>query len=469
MNIPQQCDVVIIGGGPAGSTAATILARKGYKVVLLEKEKFPRDRVGESMLPFCYELFRELGVLVQMEKRFARKPGVRFISSDGSASTYWCFDRVIKDESYLSFQVNRSEFDTILLENSRKHGAEVREETRVDVCSLDVEGSADKVEVQAISRNGERLFLQTRFIIDASGRCSFIASSKGWRKEHKGFARTALWTHWKGIKSLKGGLEEGSSIILYLGGEKKGWAWVFPLGVDWVTVGVVMDTAYLNQKRQELQGSSVRDWCSELYQQELNYSEFIKELLQGATISMPVQVEGDYSYYSENKFSTKYAMVGDANRFLDPIFSSGVFLSMKSSFLVANAVDKMLSSNQTQDRSYLEEAYAKINGAYDFVYRLISLFYQPHALSWAEAGAAFNSVSQVDYKRHEVAMAAGHYMLAGNFFENYEKYHKFLDMMEKPRWFEGYKNLVIDREEYQTESCGVARSLIFPVLTTEVS
>lgn len=316
MNISQQCDVVIIGGGPAGSTAATILARKGYRVVLLEKEKFPRPHVGESMLPFCYELFRELGVLAQMEKRFVRK---------------------------------------------------------------------------------------------------------------------------------------------------------LPLGVDWVTVGVVMDTTYLNQKRQEFQASSVKDWCSELYQQELNSSEFVRELLQGARISMPVQIEGDYSYYSENKFSSKYAMVGDANRFLDPIFSSGVFLSMKSSFLVANAVDKMLSSNQTNDMSYLEEAYAKINGAYDFVYRLISLFYQPHALSWAEAGAAFKSVLQVDYKRHEVAMAAGHYMLAGDFFENHEKYHKFLDLMENPRWFEGYKNLVIEREEYQTESCGVARSLIFPVLTTEVT
>ena len=114
---------------------------------------------------------------------------------------------------------------------------------------------------------------------------------------------------------------------------------MFPLGLDWVTVGVVIDTAYLNQKRQELQQSNISDWRVELYQQELNSSEFIKDLLEGATMSMPLQVEGDYSYYSENKFSAKYAMVGDASRFVDPIFSRGVFLSMKSSFLVANAVD----------------------------------------------------------------------------------------------------------------------------------
>ena len=208
-------DVVIIGGGPAGSTAATVLARKGYKVVLLEKEKFPREHVGESLLPFCYELFQDLGVLSQMEKQFVRKPTVRFISSDGSSSTNWCFNHVIKDESFLSFQVVRSEFDTILLSNSRKHGADVREETRV--CTVDLDSDRDKVEVEAIAPDGEKFSLRTRFLIDASGRSSFIANSRGWRKGHEEFQRTALWTHWKGVKCLKGGLEEGSSIILYLG------------------------------------------------------------------------------------------------------------------------------------------------------------------------------------------------------------------------------------------------------------
>jgi flavin-dependent dehydrogenase len=460
-------DVVIIGGGPSGSTAATLLARKGHRVVVLEKEKFPREHVGESLLPFCYELFRDLGVLPQLEKRFVRKPTVRFISSDGSRSTNWCFNHVIKDESFLSFQVVRSEFDTLLLENSRKHGAQVREETRV--CRVNLDGEGDTVEVDAIAPDGKTLSLRTRFLIDASGRSSFIASSKGWRKGHKEFQRTALWTHWKGIKTLKGGLEEGSSIILYLGGEKRGWAWVFPLGLDWVTVGVVMDTAYLNQRRQELQQSNTEDWRLELYQQELNSSEFIQDLLQGAKTSIPLQVEGDYSYYSENKFGARYAMVGDASRFVDPIFSSGIFLSMKSSFLVVNALEQMLSSNQMDTKELLEEAYEQINGAYDFVYRLISLFYKPHTLSWAEAGSTFQSAFQVDHKRHEVALAAGHYILSGDFFENHKEYHKFLDMMENPRLFEGYKNMVIDRSEYKVDSCGVDHSLIFPCLAVETT
>src|SRR4029077_12041991 len=118
-------------GGPAGSTAASLLSRRGYDVLLLEKEKFPREHVGESMLPFCYRLFEDLGVRDQMAQRFVRKPGVRFVDRYGNASTTWCFSHVIKDESYLSFQVNRSEFDTILLNNSRRLGAEVREQVKV--------------------------------------------------------------------------------------------------------------------------------------------------------------------------------------------------------------------------------------------------------------------------------------------------------------------------------------------------
>ena len=170
-------DVVVIGGGPAGSTVASYLAKKGHSVTVLEKEKFPRIHVGESLLPFCYSLFEELGVLDQMKKRFVRKPTVRFISSDGKTSTNWCFNHVIKDESYLSFQVERSEFDTILLENSRKCGVTVKEQTRVRKVDFDSDG--DTFQVYASGANGEEEMYRARFLIDASGRSSFLATKNG--------------------------------------------------------------------------------------------------------------------------------------------------------------------------------------------------------------------------------------------------------------------------------------------------
>jgi flavin-dependent dehydrogenase len=129
-------DVIIIGGGPAGSTAASFLAMKGRRVTLLEKEKFPREHVGESLLPFCYKTFEALGVLDEMKRLFVRKPTVRFTTIDGTRSTNWCFNHVIKDESFLSFQVDRKIFDMVLLDNSRRLGAAVREQTRVNEVSL---------------------------------------------------------------------------------------------------------------------------------------------------------------------------------------------------------------------------------------------------------------------------------------------------------------------------------------------
>src|SRR6476660_1476671 len=160
-------DVIVIGGGPAGSTAATWLARAGHKVLLLEREKFPREHVGESLLPFCYPLLEDLGVIDQLKRNFVRKPGVRFIDRDGNVSTTWCFDHVIKDETYLSFQVIRGEFDHILLKNAAKNGAEIREET--SVVEANVTESPDKVTVVVADKAGAKTTHHARFLVDASG------------------------------------------------------------------------------------------------------------------------------------------------------------------------------------------------------------------------------------------------------------------------------------------------------------
>jgi 2-polyprenyl-6-methoxyphenol hydroxylase-like FAD-dependent oxidoreductase len=213
-------DVVIIGGGPAGATTATFLSKFGHKVTVFEKEKFPRDHVGESLLPWCYKLFQEIGTLDLMKATFVRKPGVRFIDSDGTHMTTWCFSKVIPDESFLSFQVARTEFDKLQLENSRRHGATVFEETKVD--RVDLDGPEGQVAVHVTGPGGDSRTVKARFLVDCSGRNTFLAGRMGIRKKFDELDRTALWTHYSGAP-LAGGLEEGMSLIVYLGGEKKGW------------------------------------------------------------------------------------------------------------------------------------------------------------------------------------------------------------------------------------------------------
>ena len=450
-------DVIIIGGGPAGSTAATLLAQHGHDVMLLEREKFPRDHVGESLLPFCYSIFDQLGVLDEMTKRFVRKPGVRFISGDGSRSTTWCFDHVIKDSSYLSFQVNRSEFDKLLLDNSRANGATVEEQMRVRDVDLD---SADgRVKVRAVGSNGEEKRYDAKFLIDASGRSAFIASRMAWRKPVEGLDRTALWTHWTGINATSG-LEEGISLIVYLGGEKKGWIWIFPLETNRFTVGVVLNNSYVRAQKARLDGNGSGDWQMDLFSQELDSSPLAKKILEGGGTAQPLTVEGDYSYHlgSHKKHGPRFALIGDASTFLDPIFSSGVFIAMNSGRLLSDAVHQRLTSGEEEGERAIASAYERINGAYGIIHRLIRGFYDPHASTFANVG----TVAEAEHLRHEGAMAAGHFLLAGNFFEDYRRFDKFFDLIEDPSNFERYKDLVLDREEFEATSCGAKQSDVFP-------
>ena len=455
-------DVIIIGGGPAGSTAASFLAMLGHRVTLLEKEKFPRDHVGESLLPFCYGLLEQLGVLDKLTKRFVRKPGVRFIDKDGIRSTTWCFNRVIHDPSFLSFQVTRSEFDHLLLENARKLGACVREQTKVQ--DVDLSSPDGTVFVQAIGPTGGRQSYHAKFLLDASGRNSFLATRNGWRKSFEGLDRTAFWTHWQ-TKKLIGGLEEGLSLIVYLGGEKQGWIWIFPLDTDRLTVGVVMNNQFIRSQRSKFEKNGAEDWKMELFLQELTSSPLVSEILSEASILQPLRVEGNYSYYvdKENKFGSNFALIGDASTFIDPIFSSGIFLSMNGSRHLAEAIHKKLSSEPGEGVDEIAMAYQKINGAYGTVYKLIRLFYNPHSVSFAEAGGVLNS----QHLNHENAMATGHFLLAGDFFERHEEYSNFIDLLQSSSLFSKFKYSIIDRTEFQDVSCGTSPLEAFHQLPQE--
>jgi flavin-dependent dehydrogenase len=447
-------DVVVIGGGPSGSTAAALLARRGHRVALFERARFPRDHVGESLLPYCYEIFEELGVLEAMKQRMVRKPGVRFIDVDGRHHTTWCFGHVIEDESHLSFHVRRDRFDHMLLRNAADHGVEVHEETRVQ--AVDLDGLDGSVTVEATGPDGEAHRVVARYVLDASGRDTFLANRKGWKRAHDDLDRVAVSTHWTGVR-LEGGLAEGLLQIVYLGGEKKGWIWVIPIGADRVSIGVVVNNAYYKARRRELRDAGSKDWKRDFYAAELASSPFVAEVIATGRSVQPPMINGDYSYLTSTKYGANFALIGDAHTFIDPIFASGIYLSMQSARLVAGAVDQGLRQGSAEGKAALDDAYGHISGAYGLVEKAIRLFYNPTAVNFAQAGSA----EELIHERHKNAMASMHYLLAGDFFRRHEEYSKVIDLLADPGLFEKYTAFVVDRDEFAGSSCGADPAVVF--------
>jgi flavin-dependent dehydrogenase len=443
----KKYDVIIIGGGPAGSTAATLLAREGNSVLLLEKEKFPREHIGESLIPLSYHSLANLGVIDELKKISPRKPGVNFVESDGKKQSLWCFKNVVKDKSYLSFHVKRSIFDEMLLNNSRKHGAEVIEETAVKNVILDK--SDGDVEVHTENKKGEKNQFFSKFIIDASGQNTFLGSKMGVKKSFDGLDRVALWSHWSN-SDFDIPLQQGVIKIVYLGGKDKlGWVWVIPISADNLSIGVVVNNSFIKKEKEKFTKSGSTDWRHEIYMQEIADSPAVNMLLKNAKMDHKVQVNGDYSYYCEKKFGSNYAMIGDAGAFLDPIFSSGIYVGMHSAELVAEALRHKLKSN---DNNSLEDAYIQINGAVSLLEKFIKLFYSPDVLNFAAMGAPEKMLT---YNKTETVYSIFHYLLAGDFFKNHKKYSEFIDTMRDQKMIHKFQHLIDhSKDENYGATCG---------------
>ena len=308
-------DVIVIGGGPAGSTAATLLAQQGLSVTLLERERFPRFQIGESLLPYNNDLFSRLGLSEALtDGDYVPKYGAYFVIGDGSYGYRFRFDQRLDDPYRRSFQVKRSEFDHLLLKNAEKHGVEVRQET--PVTSVDL-SDPDKAIV-----NGE---LEARFVVDASGHGSVVGQKVAGRADVDSLKKIAFFAHYTNVPRAEG-RDAGNTVIVVL---RDAWFWLIPITAEVMSVGLVVDRDHY--LRCGLDSET-------LIQRTIDGAPWMAERMKDARRVTQIHARKDFSFRMNRLVDTNYALVGDAAGFLDPIFSTGVFMAMKSADMANGAV-----------------------------------------------------------------------------------------------------------------------------------
>jgi flavin-dependent dehydrogenase len=328
--------VVVIGGGPAGSTVSTLIAQRGIPVRLFERERFPRFHIGESLIPETYWVLRRLGMLEKMKQsRFVKKHSVQFVSASGRLSEPFYFVDHKPHESSQTWQVLRSEFDKLMLDNAREHGVDVREGVRV----LDVLFEGDRaVGVRVQEEDGTQREVRADVVVDASGQSSMIISRLGLREWDPVLKKAALWTYFEGARR-GGGRDEGATLVIQTPG-KTGWFWYIPLHDNVVSVGIVASYDYLFKNREDRDHEAI-------YQEEVDRCPAVKERIAPGRRVAPFRAAKEYSYRSSQAAGDGWVVVGDAFGFLDPLYSSGVLLALKSGELAADAVVDALAVGDT--------------------------------------------------------------------------------------------------------------------------
>ena len=327
MTESSRSDVVIIGGGPGGSTVAGLLARAGHAVTLLEREHFPRYHIGESLLSATLPLLEELGVREKVEAAgFIKKPGGTFVWGCDSEPWQFYFRDDPGGEPY-AFQVLRSDFDTILLRHAQSLGADVREGARV--VSVDRSGAQENV-VRAFDDSGGSIEVQTRFVVDASGQSGLLSRREGWRQMDPFLKNLALFAYFDDVETLTGGQAGNIFSVAFA----EGWSWLIPLHDGSCSVGVVVDA-------DRHAADSAKD-PSELYHRLLNSCPKIAERLTKARPRSQVRVVRDYSYSSRSFYGPDFLLVGDAACFIDPLFSTGVHLACLAGYFAFDALHEVL-------------------------------------------------------------------------------------------------------------------------------
>jgi len=330
----NRCDVLVIGGGPGGSTISAFLAQKGWKVTLIEKERHPRFHIGESLLPLNLPLLERLGVLGQVDRIGLVKPGAEF-NYEGYKPAVYYFANAMNKSHPTAYEVRRSEFDDLLLRNSAAKGTDVREGVKVTEVEFR-KGSPSTV--HTVDEHGRAQRWEARFVVDASGRDTFLANRFKIKRRNPEHNSSAIFGHFQGAVR-RPGRDEGNISVYWF---DHGWYWMIPLRDGAMSIGAVCWPYYMKTRKVGV---------DQFLLDTIALCPALAERLKDAKLMGPALATGNFSYRATRMAGDGYLMVGDAYAFVDPVFSSGVFLAMNSGELGAEVVDEALSKGDISARS----------------------------------------------------------------------------------------------------------------------
>jgi flavin-dependent dehydrogenase len=352
-----------MGGGPAGSSVASILAREGRKVVLFEKEEFPRHHIGESLMTDTYFTFQRMGFLEKLkESPFVRKFSVQFANSAGKESRPFYFFEANHHESAVTWQVTRAVFDKMLIEHAEEQGATVYQGTAVKQVLFVGDRAAG---VEARMKDGSLSKFYAKVVVDATGQSAMLSNRFGWRVRDQKLKKAVLYSYFKGAHR-EPDLNGGATLVLRTEDGSGGWFWYIPLEDDITSVGIVADPGYLVKGRgQDL---------AKIFHEEVDKCEPCRRRVAGATRVDKIYSIIDYSYRSRECAGNGFILIGDAYGFLDPIYSSGVLLALKMAELAADAIHDAFN-NDDFSRERLGQFQHKLDKGIESMRKLVHAFY----------------------------------------------------------------------------------------------
>ena len=353
----HACDVLVIGGGPAGSTAATLLARRGWKVTLLEKERHPRFHIGESLLPMNMPILQRLGALDKVAAVGTHKRGADFPNDEGGYNTF-VFADALNARFPHAYQVPRAQFDQVLFEHAREHGVDTREAVKAEAVRFDDDGRAT---VTARDADGETTF-RARYLVDASGRDALLGGKMKLKRNNPRHQSAAVFSHFSGVARRPGA--DAGNVSIYR--HAHGWIWLIPLPDGVTSIGAVCSPAHLKTRQGDSEGFLMRT---------LACVPEVAERMTGASRVAELHVTGNYAYECTRMCGPGWVLVGDAYAFVDPMFSSGVFLAMHGAEQAAVMVDASLRAPAREaqlQRSLRKQFDAGLDEFKWFIYRFTS-------------------------------------------------------------------------------------------------